>query len=421
MTAPDERLPHPPMFAAFPFSLGLRLLSGGDVRATPAQLAAFRRFAQVGDPLADDLVAAMRELPSGEGRRLFELALERGIDVVADAPEAMCAFFAQADEVPYWLDRDQLELAARVTGRAGLWGMIVALPNLALMGGYLASRPDKTLVATGDLDRMAPRRVTETANWWVDVTSPGGLGRYAPGFAGVLRVRLMHAYVRDAMNQRADWDHDEWDHPVNQVQLAGTLMLFSLANLAGCQAMGLRFSGRERAAVFHLWRYVGWLLGIDPELLPVTETDTWRLLWLEAATEFRPDPDSRRLAQALAGAIGPLLVPGDGALSRTASRALTTYLTSYSRLILGRENADFLGLPDSKPFQAAVLATAAVNRTLEYARAVLPGSTRLSETLGHRGRTALIKRIMHEQRGDGSYARHDALRTRPLTNLTRAS
>lgn len=76
-------------------------------------------------------------------------------------------------------------------------------------------------------------------------------------------------------------------------------MLFSLANLAGCQALGMRFSRRERDAVFHLWRYVGLVMGIDPELIPVTEDDTWRLFWLEADSEFHPDDDSYRLAQAL--------------------------------------------------------------------------------------------------------------------------
>jgi hypothetical protein len=173
--------------------------------------------------------------------------------------------------------------------------------------------------------------------------------------------------------------------------------------------------------VFHFWRYVGWLMGIDPELLPVTETDTWRLLWLEAATELQPDPDSRRLGQALASAIGPLVVPGDGALSRAAAHALTAYLTSYSRLLLGGANADFLELPDSKPFQAAVMATAVVNRAAEYARLAIPGTTRLSESLGHRGRSALITRIMRAQRGDSSYRRHDQLRAGGPAKLTRIS
>jgi hypothetical protein len=393
-----EKLPNPASLTEFPFNLFMRLLATGDVSATTGQHASFRKFADLGDPLADDVVALFTRLPTGEGRRMFEAAVEFGIGSLDDPPEELVAFFAQVDDEPYWLDYDKLDLAARVSMRTGLVGIGLALPGLALTGGYLASKADKPLVGTGDLRRMAPRRLNETATWYIDVTSPGGLDRFAPGFTGMLRVRLMHAMVRAAMNRRDDWDYSGWDAPVNQVQLAGTLMLFSLANLAGCRAMGLRFSDAERDAVFHLWRYVGRLMGVHPELVPTCEADNWRLFWLEADTEFLPDDDSYRLARALHnGRDEPRAV----ALSRA-------YLSSYSRLILGRSNADRLGLPDNKALQAAVLATSAVNRVFEYRR-LIPGMTWLSEELGQRSRVAFITRGLTETGGDRSYRRHDSL------------
>ncbi|WP_113965167.1 oxygenase MpaB family protein [Mycobacterium shimoidei] len=377
----------------------MRLLAPGDVRATVAQRESFRRFANMGDPLADAVVAMMQRLPTGEGRRMFETAVDQGIDAVEDPPEELVAFFAQVDDRPYWLDQAKLDLAVRVTMRTGLWGIALALPGLALTGGYLASKADKPLVGTGDLRRMAPRRLNETATWFIDVTSPDGLDRFAPGFTGTLRVRLMHAMVRAAMARRDDWDFAAWDHPVNQVQLAGTLMLFSLANLAGCQAMGVKFSRRERDAVFHFWRYVGLLMGVHPELIPATEDDTWRLFWLEADTEFLPDQDSYRLAQALHS--GP---PDEDPLTALAR----TYLSSYSRLVLGRSHADQLGLPDNKPLQAAVLATSAINRMFELRR-FIPGATRLSEELGQWSRRRFVERGFAATGGDRTYRRHDAL------------
>ena len=81
------------------------------------------------------------------------------------------------------------------------------------------------------------------------------------------------------------------------------------------------------------------------------------------------------------------------------------YLSSYSRLILGKRNADRLGLVDNKGLQAAVLATSAVNRALEYRR-VLPGMTWLSEELGHRARRGLVSRGLAQTGGDRSYSRH---------------
>ena len=393
-----EKLPNPASLSEFPFNLFIRLLANGDVRATAGQHRSFRRFATIGDPLADDVVAMIQRLPTGEGRRMFETAVDGGIEALDDPPDELIAFFAQVEDEPYWLDYDKLDLAARVSMRTGMVGIGLALPGLALTGGYLASKADKPLVGTGDLRRMAPRRLNETATWYIDVTSPGGLGRFAPGFTGTLRVRLMHAMVRAAMNRRHDWDYASWDTPINQVQLAGTLMLFSLANLAGCQAMGLRFSDRERDAVFHLWRYVGLLMGLHPELVPTSENDTWRLLWLEADTEFLPDDDSQRLAQALHAD------RGEG----WAIELARAYLSSYSRLILGKSNADRLGLIDNKALQAAVLASSAANRVFEYSR-LIPGITWLSEELGQKTRRGFIAHGLRQTGGDRSYRRHDAL------------
>lgn len=398
-TPADQKLPDPPFLAGFPYNVFLRVLAPGDLRATAAQRESFRRFAQLGDPLADAVVAMIQRLPTGEGRRLFETAVEHGIGAVEDPPEELVAFFAQVDDRPYWLDDAKLELAVRVTMRTGLWGIALALPGLALTGGYLASKADKPLVGTGDLRRMAPRRLNETATWFIDVTSPGGLARFAPGFTGTLRVRLMHAIVRSAMCRRDDWDFASWDHPVNQAQMAGTVMLFSLANLVGCQAMGIRFSAREREAVFHLWRYVGLLMGVDPELMPADEADTWRLFWLQADTEFLPDDDSVRLAQALHGST---------AGEDTAMKIARTVLSSYSRLVLGSRNADQLGLIDNKPVQVAVLAVSAVNRVLEFPR-LIPGATRLSEEIGQWSRRRFIERGFTATGGDRSYRRHDKL------------
>ena len=352
----EERLIHPEWMTRPPFSIALRLFARADIRATPAGLAGFRAFATAGDPLADAVAGMMRGLPAGQGRALFERALTEGIAAVPGAPPALAAFFAEVDAEPPWLDRDLLERGCRVVERTGLLGMVFVMPMMGLYGGYLASRANKTLLRTGDLDSMAARRLAETANWWVDVTTPGGLDRFAPGFTGVLRVRIMHAQVRAAMAGRPDWDHAGWDEPVNQIQLAGTLLLFSLVMLLGSRLLGLRFSARDTEATLHLWRYVGHLMGVTPELVPVTEAEAWRLFWLEGATEFHPDADSRRLGQALLAASPGLLLPPRWKRSPRAGRLLVNGQGAYARLVLGRRNADFLGAPDRRVSAPAMAA-----------------------------------------------------------------
>ncbi|WP_157227861.1 oxygenase MpaB family protein [Nocardia asiatica] len=321
--------------------------------------------------------------------------MEHGIDSVPDAPIELREFFAAVDTVPYWVDHDRLDRGCRVIGRTGIVGFM-ALSMGALMGGYFAARVAKTLVGTGDLERMAPRRLAETVAWHSAVTAPGGLNRFADGFKQTMRVRLMHALVRAGMLRRPDWDFDAWDHPLNNSQLAGTAMLFALAHLSGCQALGLHFTRDERADVYHLWRYVGFLLGVEGQILPADEADGWRLFWLQASYEFdQPDGDCVRLAQALAGAVGPLMV-GEraGRLPQVTREAVTGVMCAYARLILGNANADQLQLPDQKLFQALVLGAAVSLKAAEYPRRLLPGATRWAEFVGRRCQLALTDRMM---------------------------
>ena len=400
----------PVLFREFPFNVGLKLVAPGNIRPTAQQRADYRRFTHLGDPLADNLVEAFRRLPPGVGRQQFETAVERGIDAVHEPLPELVTFFSQVDARPYWVDQDKLDRASRVLGRIGVVAGFTSLAMLSLMGGYLASRADKTLVATGDLDQMAPRRLAETVTWTVDVTGPGALGRFEAGFKGTLRVRLMHAMVRAGMNRRPDWDYDDWDRPVNQSTLAGTLLLFSMGNVLGSQALGLRFSRREKGAIYHFWRYVGYLLGVDPEILPTSELDSWRLLWLQADYEFRPDEDSRRLGQSLAKALGPLLIGTHNTASARLKRyVVTNFLCSYSGLVLGKTNACALGLVDRRAFQALVIAVAAVNHVMEYPRLLIPGLTRRRERAGRRNLEELARRMMARHNGDRTYRRHDAL------------
>lgn len=403
------QLPEPPVPVMMPFAAALRRVPG-DIRPTALQREVYLRCTQVGDPPADAVVEMFRRLPAGVGRRMFDRAVEHGIEAVDDAPQELVAFFAEVEAVPYWVDRGLLDRAVGVIGRTGVIGD-VALAMGSLMGGYLASRVVKTLVRTGDLRRAAPRRIAETTSWFAEVTAPGGLKRFAPGFQATVRVRLMHALVRAGMSRRADWDWQEWDCPVNQSAMAGTVMLFAIGNLAGSQVLGLHFSRRERDAVFHLWRYVGFLLGVRPDILPSTERDFWRLFWLQADYEFgHPDEDSIALAQALVQAIGPVIVgEGNGLLRRLGRQAATSVLCAYARLILDKPGADFLGLDDHTLLQRLLLGAAAVIRLLEYPRRLLPGATRLGEILGQRVRRASATQMMQRHHGDCRYNRHDRL------------
>ncbi|WP_027941409.1 oxygenase MpaB family protein [Amycolatopsis taiwanensis] len=396
----DERLPDPEILSQGGLRLASRMFVRGDIRATGEQVRRFREFAQATDPLADAVVAMFRRLP--EGRRLFEVAIRDGIGAVENPPRELADFFREVESTPFWVDYERVERGARAITRTGVLGLF-PLGDMSLMGGYLASRATKSLVATGQIEKMASRRLVETAAWWIDVTTPGNLRRGEIGYASALRVRLVHAYVRAAMNRRPDWDYAAWDQPVNQAQTVGTLLLFSLVFVFGSQLLGIRYTERERADILHLWRYVGWLIGVDEELLPADEDDAWRLFWLLAETEFIPDEDSKRLAKALVRSNARV---GSGLLGKVVSELSVRVHSSISRLVLGKKNADFLEIPNDPITQAAVLAGAAMNFAAETARRHIPGATAVREFIGGIERRQYLARLAKVFSLDTTYARH---------------
>ncbi|WP_033289972.1 oxygenase MpaB family protein [Amycolatopsis jejuensis] len=354
-------------------------------RADEAQVARLREFAQRQDDLADAVVDWLHTTAGDQAQ------LDQALAGAKDIPPQLQPFIRHVEATPYWVDPERLDRGARAITRAGLLGLF-PLGDMSLMGGYLASRATKSLVGTGEIEYRATRRLVETATWWIDVTTPGAMVRHGTGYQAALRIRLVHAHVRRAMNNRPDWDYARWDRPINQVQTVGTLLLFSLVYVFGTQLLGLRYSAREKADILHLWRYIGWLMGVAEELLPADEDDAWRLLWLLAATEFIPDDDSKRLARALVEshtAIGE----GRGAAGKVLAQVNVRVHAAISRLVLGRDNADFLELPDDPVVQAAVLAAAGVNYAAETVRQFVPGATAVQEALGAFGRRRYLQRM----------------------------
>ncbi|GAB3352039.1 oxygenase MpaB family protein [Amycolatopsis echigonensis] len=377
----DDPEMSPEMFRQGGFRLAARTRGA---TADEGQIKRLRSFAQQEDALADAVVEWLHREP--HNRDLVDQALAG-----KQGPPEIEAFRAHVEATPYWVDHRRLVSGAKAITRAGLLGLF-PLGDMSLMGGYLASRATKSLVGTGEIEHRAPRRLVETAAWWIDVTTPGALEKHGTGYQAALKIRLVHAHVRRAMNSRPDWDYDRWDRPVNQVQTAGTLLLFSLVYLFGTQLLGLRYTAREKADILHLWRYVGWLMGVDDELLPADEDDAWRLLWMLAATEFIPDDDSKRLARALVDAHAAI-GEGRGVAGKVLAQVNVGVHSAISRLVLGRDNADFLGLPDNPVAQAAVLAAAGVNYAAETVRQLVPGATALQEAVGAFGRRRYLKRM----------------------------
>lgn len=213
-----------------------------------------------------------KKLSVADARR----AIAEGVDALDDPPAEVRAFFESLHDTPDWVDWDLVDEGAKVYGRFGRNAGDVLL-QLALIGGYRFGGPTDLLVATGGLTgETTMRRLAETQHWTIAVTQEGAMRPGAPGWQLTAHVRLMHALVNDRFSESDRWDTAHWGHPINQSDQAATLGLFSGALLIGVRALGVPVSRKDSRAVMHLWKYIGWLIGVDEKWLFDRERDQHR-------------------------------------------------------------------------------------------------------------------------------------------------
>lgn len=299
-------------------------------------------FLNRADPLADACVAAFAELPPGRGFALLDRALKHGIASVPEAPRALRELFASIDRVPAWVDWDAIRRGGEVLLRSGPFGGIV-LGFRSLVLAYAAPGGNKPLVMSGRLTAQASRRLAETARFVHVVSLHDSLRRGGEGFAITIKVRIMHAQVRRLALESGKWRSDAWGLPINQHDMLGTILVFSLAVIDGLRALGFRIRDDEVEDYVALWRYAGHLMGLDPELQFASERDGRRLGDVVDAMQGPPDDDARALVSALFSER-----PHD-----PNSRAKTLLLQGYRRVLIGLSRglvgdalADAVALPD---------------------------------------------------------------------------
>jgi squalene cyclase len=265
---------------------------------------------KVGDPPADELVRSLLAADATEPVNRLLATLLRSDDPVPDGlPPAARAYFDNTATLPAWADAAQINVAERLFARAG-WSMAAGLFCGALPQTYAAAKGAKVLLYSGRLDSDVRRRILETAQFIFDVTDVGGMSAQGRGVRTVQKVRLMHATLRHLTLAQARWDMDD-GLPINQEDMAGTLMAFSCLILDALDRFEVESTRAEREAWMHLWKVVGAMLGIDPALLPRDEADGARLIEAMRRRHWAASPQGELLARSLVACMAEYL-PGPG-------------------------------------------------------------------------------------------------------------
>lgn len=209
-------------------------------------------------------------------------------------PESLREYY-RPEVAPDWIDSDRLHQANRIWTE-NMIPMLMVLYASSLPSCYLAGRGIPALFATGKLRRSEyiSQRLYETALMIDDVMRSGGIScdpdlpveakdslprRYlwGAGFIAAKKVRLLHESVRHHLlnpppsGEDFHWDSQKYHAPINQLDLAYTLLTFGYCLTKGAEHWGVRLSESDRDAMIHLWRVVGHLMGVDERYL----ADNW--------------------------------------------------------------------------------------------------------------------------------------------------
>lgn len=308
------------------------------------------------DELGSRLAKAMRKRKGEPGAvtyRELSQALEMGSAGLRereaageDVAPVLIEYLDTLEDTPDWVDWEQIERGQKAYLKFGQNAADVLL-QLSLIGGYRFGGPTDLLVETGGLTGGTTlRRLAETQHWATKLAFPGLIYPHAEAWRLTGHVRAMHAVVNESIESR--WDIEQWGLPINQTDLASTLGLFDAVVLLGVRTLGVPISRQESRDIMHLWRYVGWMLGVDEDFLVESERQrhviNYHILMAQSdMTEAGP-----QLTQALVQAHQDRFRAGP--MPKVQGWFARERLLSMLTVFLGRESMAEFGLPTRPPW-----------------------------------------------------------------------
>ena len=288
---------------------------------------------QVTDPLADAVVAEVFQHGQADAVNALMRTLIDNDDLPSDQlPQGIREYLATSAQLPLWADPARMQAGERVFWRYGP-EIIMTLLCYGLPFCYAGAKGVQVLALTTRLFSNPTRRVIETAQMVVDVMAPGGLAANGRGIRTAQKVRLMHAAVRYQIATHGLWN-PAWDRPINQEDLAGTLLAFSWVCLDGLRQMGFQLSADEADSYLHSWNVVGALLGIQEALLPMHVAHAEALARAIQRRQYAACAEGQMMTQALV-AMMQYHLPGN---------LFDAFPAALIRLLLGEEYADLLAV-----------------------------------------------------------------------------
>ncbi|MGH2758966.1 MAG: oxygenase MpaB family protein [Actinomycetota bacterium] len=350
------------------------------------------------DPEVDGMVGTFlqeRRMPAAQ--LLAPLIRYDGLPPEDRSPE-ITEWIANKPSWPEWADPVKVQRGADFFEENGPQ-IMTCLLMASLPECYAARKGVQVLYLTSQLLSHTRRRLVETAQMVVNAMTPGELDPGGIGYETARRVRLMHAGIRwhivsdpcilrsgDPFEPRPHYD-PAWGVPINQEDLVGTMLTFSIVILDALEKTGERFQREEAEAYHHTWNVVGHLVGVRPDLLPI------------GLDEGRDLMDKIRGRQHDACREGREMTAAILSFAQRAVRAPWVYglPASLMRFMVGDKVADILDVPRADWTQLWIGPLVQARRIID-----LFGQNRLVRMVTADFNRALIGELLDAERGKAS-------------------
>jgi hypothetical protein len=355
------------------------------------------RLRREGDRPADEVVKRFFDVVDGPASGLYPMLVRAsGAELDDEQAPGIAAFARALEPWPDWADASLVKRGQDVFGD---WGMQLAsgLFMASLPMTYACAKGAEPLVRTARMTSNPKRRFLETGQMIIDAMSPDALAPGARGYQTVRHIRLMHATVRHTLTHPESVEAmgappiEPWDPslgiPLNQEDLLGCLLAFSVLGLRSLDRVGIRLSPQEAESYIHAWSLVGFQIGIRPDLLPLNHADATVVANRIFARQSAASAAGKELTATALSAMKDLL----------RSKRLAGLPASGIRYYLGDDVAALLGVPPADWTRMFFPAMRRVDAVLSRALSFLPGQHSISATLGRR----LVVGLEAAERGGG--------------------
>lgn len=295
----------------------------------------FDKLRNFQDPLADQLVSQMINNPGLISQ--INSWVEIPEEIEKSHPKEFQNFFN------FYLDHKEIPEEVLLKGQKLLDQKgeiyLAMLGFYSLPYAYAFGDGAEVLVRSKRILNDIGRRLGETGTFILDIFEPGAFVTKHKAFLTCAKVRLIHSFSRYfILNYTSDWD-EVYDKPINQEDLIGTNLSFSLIVIRGWKKMGFNVTEDEVSLIMHYWKWVGRLMGIQEKYWPDNPKEAFTLEKLIHKRHLKSTDAGRQLIKALIGHYK----------SSFPDPLISTQVEPILNFFLGKEASKALGIQSSIP------------------------------------------------------------------------